>query len=269
MKNKSFVSLLLAGVCLSSPAMAEDIASPFYVPSTDEYFSETSLNLSRTRYKNDSVQKDFSLKEKFQIGVGDEASVLLALGNRFNVKHITNKDYNNDLNLDYELGARKTLRAENGLMMNVGASYYTYNPRSWYGRSAAAKQRIKAVQGNARWYKEVRGEVAVGYEMEDMLTPYASLSVRGNIDDADRNLYYRAFAGVHKMESGYSYDVGMRYEFEFGSDKEEAAFMQFASDYFLNDSMTVGGYVDYRFAGTSDPKVDYNYSIEARFKILF
>lgn len=269
MKKKSFVSLLLAGVCLSSPAMAEDITSPFYVPSVAEYLSDTSVTIDRTRYKNDTVQKDLALKEKFQIGIGEEASILMALGNRFNLKHVTNKDYNNDLNLDYELGANKAYHAANGLVAKIGASYYTYNPRSWYGRGAAAKEKIKAERGNTRWYKELRGDVAIGYAMEDMLTPYASLGINGNIDDADRELYYRAFAGVHKMENSFSYDVGMRYEFEFGSDSEEAWFMQLASDYFLNESITLGGYADYRFAGTSDPKIDYNYTLEARLKILF
>ena len=269
MKYKSLLAATALTICLSAPALADDITSPFYVPSLGEVFSETAVTYDRVSYKGSQSDEDFSLKENIDFGMGEEFAIRAALSNRFNTKHLTNQNYNNDINLDYELGVRKTFRAANGLVSNFGASYYTYNPRSWYGRSAESKERIREVRGNTRWYKELRGEGKLGYELEDGLMPYASLNISGNIDDADRELYYRAFAGVHKMENAFSYDVGLRYDFEFGSDSEEAWFMQAASDYFFNDMITVGGFADYRFAGTSDPKIDYGYTLGARLKILF
>ena len=269
MNYKSLLATTALFMSLSTSALADDITSPFYVPSLGEVFSETAVSYDRVSYKGSKADEDFSLKENLDIGLDEEFAIRIALSNRFNTKNLTNKEYNNDMNLDYELGVRKTFRAANGLISNFGASYYTYNPRSWYGRGAAAKEKIREKNGNTRWYKELRGEGKIGYELEEGLIPYASLNISGNIDDADRELYYRAFAGIHKIESAFSYDVGLRYDFEFGSDSDEAWYMQAASDYFFNDMITVGGFADYRFAGTSDPKVDYGYTLGARLKILF
>ena len=33
--------------------------------------------------------------------------------------------------------------------------------------------------------------------------------------------------------------------------------------------MTIGGLLDYRLVGSENPDIDYNYTAEARFKILF
>ena len=269
MKYYTLLATTFIATGLASQALADDITSPFYVPSLGEVFSETAVSYDRTSYKGNKVDEDLTLKETIDFGVGEEFAIRAALSNRFNTKYASNQDYNNDFNLDYELGARKTWHAANGLISSFGASYYTYNPRSWYGRGAASKAKIKEAHGNTRWYKELRGEGKLGYELEDGLTPYASLGVRGNIDDTDRELYYRAFAGVHKLENAFSYDVGLRYDFEFGSDSEEAWYMQAASDYFFNDMITLGGFADYRFAGSSDPKVDYGYTLGAKLKILF
>ena len=248
---------------------AEDFTSELYLPSELETLSDTKISYQRKNFKNNGSKEDFVLRETALIGFGNEAAILASVGNRFNFKYLTNGDYNNDLNLDYELGIKKNLRFSNGAIAQFGASYYTYNPRSWYGRSGEAKAKIRKAHGNTRWYKELRGEAKVGYELEEGLMPYASVEVQGNIDDTDRELYYTTFAGVHKLEYNYAFDGGLRYEFDFGSDRTEAWYMQMSSDYFLNDTMSVGGLVDYRFAGSSDPKIDYGYSMEARFKVLF
>lgn len=270
MNYKNLLPLLaVATLSVTNAKAAEDITSPVYLPSEMEVLSNTSVAYKRTSFKHYSAKEDFILRETALIGMGPESAILASIGNRFNFKYLTNQDYNNDYNFDYELGIKKNLRASNGLVMQLGASYYTFNPRSWYGHSGEAKDRIRAEYDNTRWHKELRGEIKMGYEMEDGLMPYASLGVDGNIDDADRELYYTAFAGVHKLEYNSAFDAGLRYEFDFGSDKVEAWYMQASADYFLRDTMTIGGYLDYRFAGSSDPKIDYDYTVEARFKILF
>lgn len=268
--NKCLLSTVAAITLAATGAnAAEDITSELYLPSELETFSTTSLRYERTKTKHDGAKEDFTLREEALIGIGEESAALINIGNRFNFKYLTGEDYNNDLNLDYELGLRKNLRSADGLVLQIGGSYYTYNPRSWYGRSGEAKAKIREAYGNTRWYKELRGEVKLGYELENGLLPYASFEVNGNIDDADRNLYYTTFAGVHKLENSFSFDAGLRYEFETSDNNDENWYMQGAADYFINDTMTVGGYVDYRFAGSTDLKIDYGYTTELRFKVLF
>lgn len=248
---------------------AEDMTSELYLPSDLETLSTTSLSYDRTKTKHNGAKEDFTLREEVLIGIGEESATLVNIGNRFNSKYLTNENYNNDLNLDYELGLRKNLRSTDGLILQLGGSYYTYSPRSWYGHGSEAKAKIRETYGNTRWYKELRGEAKLGYELENGLLPYVSFELDGNIDDADRNLYYTTFAGVHKLENRYSFDAGLRYEFETSDNNDENWYMQGSADYFINNSMTLGGYVDYRFAGSTDLKIDYGYTTELRFKLLF
>ena len=261
---------VFALVGLSANAHAnEDFVSPLYVPSDLETLSTTSVGYERTNFDGAGAKEDLILRETALVGFSQETAVMASIGNRFNVEGATNEDYNNQHNFDYELGMLKNWRTEGGLIVQTGASYYTYNPRSWYGRSNEAKEKIRENKGNTRWYKEARAEVKAGYEMEDGLLPYASLGVDANLDDADRDFYYNAFAGVHKLEDGFTYGAGLRYEFETSADRNRTLSAEASADYYLGDNMSIGGVVDYRMAGEEEPKLDSQYSAEARFKILF
>ncbi len=270
MKHTSVLSLAAATALFCGAAQAaDDVTSPLYLTSELEALSTTSLAYNRTHIKHDSAKEDFILKETALVGIAPETSVLAAIGNRFNTKHLTNNDYNNDINLDYELGIKKNFRSADGVIIQTGASYYTYNPRSWFGRSPEAKEKIRAEHGNTRWYKELRGEIKAGYEIEDGLMPYGAFGMRGNIDDSDRELYYSALIGVHKLEYDWSFDAGLRYDFDFSDNDNQDLYVQGAADYCLTDTMTFGAYADYRLVGSNNPKVSYAYTTEVRFRILF
>ena len=261
---------VLALIAFSTNAKAnEDFVSPLYVPSELETLSTTSLAYERINFDGSSAKEDFILRETALIGFGQESAVVASIGNRFNFKGITSEEYNNEHNFDYELGLLTNWRTQNGLIVQTGASYYTYNPRSWYGRSNEAKEKIRKNKGNTRWYKEARGEIKAGYELEDGLLPYASLGVNANLDDADRDFYYDAFAGVHKLDDGFAYGAGLRYEFETSADRNRTLSAEASADYYIGDNMSIGGVVDYRIVGDEEPKIDSQYSAEARFKILF
>lgn len=259
----------LAGLYGTNANANEDFVSPLYVPSELETLSTTSVAYERTDFDGAGAKEDLILRETALVGFGQETAVLASVGNRFNVEGATNEDYNNQHNFDYELGLVKNWRTENGVIIQTGASYYTYNPRSWYGRSAKAKEKIRENKGNTRWYKEARAEIKAGYEMEDGLLPYASIGVDANLDDADRDFYYNAFAGIHKLENGFTYGAGLRYEFETSADRNRTLSAEASADYYINDTMSVGGVIDYRMLGDEEPKLDSQYSAEARFKILF
>ncbi len=248
---------------------AEDFTNPLYLPSEGEVLSSTSIGYEREKFDSLGTKEDFLARENLMFGIADETAVIATIGNRFNFSYLTNKDYNNELNLDYELGIAKNFRFENGWLMQANASYHTFDPESWYGHNGVAKEKIEDIYGNTRWQKEIAGEVMAGYELEDGLMPYASLGLSSNIDDADRTLQYSVFAGVHKTEYQFSYDAGLRYDFETTDDKNQNWYMEGAADYFFSDNMSVGGVLKYRFGGENEPDVDYGYSAEARFKILF
>ena len=255
---------------LSANAYAnEDFVSPLYVPSELETLSTTSLTYERTDFDGDSAKEDLILRETLLVGFSQETAIKASVGNRFNLKGITSEEYNNEHNFDYELGALKNWRTENGAIVQGGMSYYTYNPRSWYGRSHQAKEKIRENKGNTRWYKEAKAEVKAGYELEDGLLPYASLGINANLDDADRDFYYNAFAGVYKLENSFAYGAGLRYEFETSADKNRTLSAEASADYYIDDNISIGGVIDYRVIGDEEPKIDSQYSAEARFKVLF
>lgn len=270
MKLHKILAVFACGSLFVSNAQAnEDFASPLYVPSDLETLSTTSVAYERTNLDGAGAKEDFILRETALVGFGQETAVMASIGNRFNLEGVTNEDYNNEHNFDYELGLVKNWRTNDGFILQTGASYYTYNPRSWYGRSAQAKEKIREDKGNTRWYKEARAEVKAAYEMEDGLLPYASLGVDANLDDADRYFYYNAFAGVHKLENNFAYGGGLRYEFETSADRNRTLSAEVNADYYVSDNVSVGGLIDYRMAGDEEPKLDSRYSAEARLKILF
>lgn len=271
MRNLVIMTSTVALIFAVSTAKADDmdITSPLYLPSEYETISDTSLSFRKMEFKNLPADKDFILREEVDMGIAEQTALRFVLDNRFNFDHFTAQQYNNDLNLDYEIGAAKNLPLTENLKMQLGASYYTFDPKSWYGHSYNSKMQLRNQMGSSRWYKELRGDVKLGYELEDGLMPYTSFSVNGNVDSSDRHLDYVAFAGLHKNEYSFSYDVGMRYEFSSEKDGNNSLFMQGSSDYFINDNMTIGGYADYRFGGSYTPKVDYGYTLGARFKIRF
>ena len=267
--HKILVALAFGGFFVADAKATEDFASPLYVPSELETLSTTSVAYERINFDGAPANEDLILRETALIGFGQETSVLASFGNRCNVKGATSEEYNNEHNFDYELGVLKNWRTNNGVIMQTGASYYTYNPRSWYGRSSQAKEKIREDKGNTRWHKEARAEIKAGYEADDGLMPYASLGVDANLDDADRDFYYNAFAGVHKLENDFAYGAGLRYEFETSADRNRTLSAEASADYYISDTISVGGVVDYRVAGDEEPKQDYQYGAEARLKILF
>jgi opacity protein-like surface antigen len=270
MKLHKILSLLaLSGFAATNVSAAEDFVSPLYVPSELETLSTTSLSYQRTNFDGEAANEDFILKETALIGFGQETAIVASVGNRFNLEGITSEQYNNHHNLDYELGLIKNWRNESGFILQTGASYYTYNPRSWYGRSYEAKEKIRKEKGNTRWYKEAKANVKAAYELDDGLLPYASLGIGANLDDADRDFYYDIFAGIHKLENNFAYGAGMRYEFENSADRDKTLSAEASVDYYVGENMAVGGVIDYRIAGAEEPKIDSQYSAEARFKILF
>lgn len=270
MKLHKIIAVFACGGLFVANAQAnEDFVSPLYVPSELETLSTTSVAYERSDFDGADAKEDLILRETVLIGVGQEAAIKASVGNRFNMKGITSEEYNNEHNFDYELGAMKNWRSENGMILQAGASYYTYNPRSWYGRSHQAKEKIRESKGNTRWYKEAKAELKAGYELEDGLLPYASLGIDANLDDADRDFYYNAFAGVHKLENNFAYGAGLRYEFETSADKNRTLSAEASADYYIGDNMSIGGVIDYRMLGDEDPKLNSQYGAEARFKILF
>ena len=270
MKLHKILAVFACGSLFVSNAQAnEDFVSPLYVPSELETLSTTSLAYERTNFDSAAAEENLILRETALVGFSQETAILASIGNRFNLDGITSEQYNNEHNFDYELGLIKNWRSANGVIVQTGAYYYTYNPRSWYGRSAQAKEKIRENKGNTRWYKEARAEIKAGYELEDGLLPYASLGVDANLDDADRDFYYNAFAGIHKLENDFAYGAGLRYEFETSADRNRSLSAEVNADYYINDTMSVGGVVDYQVAGDENPKIDSQYSAEVRFKILF
>ena len=142
--NYRTILLATAAVMFAGAANAEDITAPMYLPGAGKVLSNTSLQYERTSLKhNAGAGEDFRASEEITYGVTDNFSVVAEIGNQFDFEGLTNQEYNNDHNFDYAIGAKYNMQHGNWLAQ-VGASYYTFDPKSWYGH-----------RGNdERWYRK-------------------------------------------------------------------------------------------------------------------
>ncbi|MBP3545517.1 MAG: hypothetical protein J6K16_00100 [Alphaproteobacteria bacterium] len=261
MNFKTMLLTTAAATLIAGAASAKDFTGSLFLPAKGEVLSNTSVFYERTNFKDvDYAWEDLFAKEHLTYGVTDNFSVYGAIANAFDFEGLTNRAYNNEINLDYEVGVKYNW--SNGrLLTQVGLGYYTYDESSWYGHKDA---------WNDDWYKALKFEAQVGYAMDNGLTPYAMFTADGDIDESDRDIYYTVFAGFHKTFDKAALDAGIRYEFETddGSNTNEW-YVQAEANYFVKDNVAVGVFGDYYLDGTSDKYIDYDYTAGVNLKVLF
>ena len=141
-------------------------------------------------------------------------------------------------------------------LAQVGASYYTFDPKSWYGH-----------RGNdERWYKEISANVKLGYDLQNGWMPYTSFTADSRIDYADRPMEYSWFNGFHKTGGKYSVDAGIRYDFTLDGTNTNTWWAQAEANYFVKENIAVGIFGDYYLGGNY---VDYSYTLGLSAKVLF
>ena len=146
--NYRTILLATAAVMFAGAANAEDITAPMYLPGAGKVLSNTSLQYERTSLKhNAGAGEDFRASEEITYGVTDNFSVVAEIGNQFDFEGLTNQEYNNDHNFDYAIGAKYNMQHGNWLAQ-VGASYYTFDPKSWYGHRGNDGTRKSAPTSN-------------------------------------------------------------------------------------------------------------------------
>ncbi len=257
--NYRTILLATATVMFAGAANAEDITAPMYLPGTGKVLSDTSVQYDRTKLKhNGGAAEDFRAAEEITYGVTDDFAVVAELGNQFDFKGLTNQEDNHDHNFDYKIGAKYNMQNGNWLAQ-VGGSYYTFNPKSWYGHRNT----------DSRWYKEVEANAKLGYSMQDGWTPYTSFTAASPIDQADRTMDYSWFNGVHKTGNKYSVDAGIRYDFVLDGTNTNTWWAQAEANYFVKDNVTVGVFGDYYLGGNYSDLVDYSYTLGVNAKVLF
>lgn len=250
MKLKS-VLLASAAVLFAGSAVAADLTNPFYLPGKGQMTSDT-----KAQYFRNDGEYNFSASEELAYGLTDNLAIVGTINNYFD----RNGEFNNSHNFDYEIGAKYNM--EHGrIKAQVAASYYTYDPKSWFGNDYEPEDRGQ----NDRWQKYINGEVKLGADMCDGLMPYASYKFSGQIDSADREFNQSAFLGVHKYAGKWAADGGIRYDFETDGKNANGVYAEAGADYYPMDKLAVGAYGDYGIGGEGTD----DYTIGLRAKVLF
>lgn len=269
-----FRTMLLASaaVMFTSSAFAADITNPFFLPTQGKFLSDTSVEYSRAKMDlgaqlGEVVGKDIYANETLTFGLTDNLAIVGSIGNTFD--YDKDDELNNDHNFDYMLGVKYNHNFGK-VLTQVGVSYWTMDPRSWYGTSGEGDE-----YDTNRWEKELGGYVQVGYDM-GCFTPYTYFSIDSNIDKSNREQNYTWFIGAHKMFDKVALDAGFRYAFgdeDMGNGQgdahEEAWFVEASADYYVKDNFTLGLYGDYYLGGTGHEDVEYDYTIGLNAKVLF
>ena len=247
---------------MACAANAKDFTGSLFLPSKGEVLSNTSIDYSRTKWEYrgwSDVEKDLTASEELTYGVTDNFSIYGGILNAFNFDRVTNREYNNEHNFAYELGAKYNYNFGN-VLTQVGVGYYTLKPATWVGHRWT----------NNEWYKEIDGEAQIGYDLGNGLVPYARFDVSSVIDDKDRDMDYGIFAGVHKTCDKVALDGGVLYHFvtDQGPTYDEWR-LRAEVNYFVTDKVAVGVHGDYYLGGDDHKYIDYDYSFGAQLKVLF
>ena len=234
MKLRTMLLASAAVMFAAGTASAADLTGAFYLPGEGKFASDTKLEANRTEYKHTNYKEDsMYLSEEVTYGVTNDFAVFGRIGNEFD----TEGEYNNDHNFDYEVGAAYNMRSGD-VLMQVRGSYETYNPEDRFGKRLGE-----------RWQKYLNGEIRLGYDMGNGLTPYMTYGFEGQIDKADREFSQSAFVGVHKYAGDWALDGGVRYDFNTDGKNANAIYAQVAFDYYPVENVAVGVYGDYYLSG--------------------
>lgn len=274
---------LLASVAflVAGQAMAADITSPFYLPQTGKFLSDTSIEYRR--FSADKLiysDQGWYAKEKVSYGVNDNLSVNAAIGNNFDNRYSSFSDddtYNNSHNFDYTVGAAYNYTAKQ-FLTQVYTAYNTFKPKSFLGGDYSND-----------WNKYVTLGAKIGYSLgNDDFIPYIDFKavyglndvahasdVYGDNSPIEGHWTYSTFAGVHKMWEVVSTDIGVRWDNVrhdlYSRDKKSRndVYAQGSVNYFIREDMTVGLYGDYLIGGTYLANTNDDYTVGANFKLGF
>lgn len=257
--NYRTILLASAAVMFAGSAMAADLTNPFYLPGKGQVTSDTRIEYNRDKTTGGNWD-GLRAAEEITYGVNDNLAVFGAISNEFDSEGM----YNNDHNFGYELGASYNIKSDK-ILAQVSASYSTLNPKDFYGKHNAKLFN----DGNDRWEKYLSGELKLGYDMGDGLTPYAAYGLDGKIDAADRGLEQYALLGIHKYAGNWAVDGAVRYDFETDGKNTNEWWLQAEADYYVKENIALGVYGDYFLAGTGSDDIDYDYTAGIRAKVQF
>ena len=229
--------------------------------------SDTKVQYGRTHVDN-GIYDNLYASEELAYGITNNLAVFGTIGNHFDIE----KEFNNSHNFDYEIGAKYNHNFGN-VKTQVSGSYYTYNPKSWYGHRYSSEDSGLGTGANeSRWQKFFNGEVKVGYDMGCGVIPYASYSFTGQVDNADREFFQSAFMGIHKYAVKWAADAGIRYDFNTDGHNNNGVYAQAEVDYYAMDNLALGVYGDYKLGGKInyyDEEVGTDYTVGLRAKVMF
>lgn len=252
--NYRTMLLATAAVLFGTQAMAADLTNPFFTPNKGQITSDTNVGYYRFKAKHDmGVKEGYYAAETLEYGITDKFSINGTIANMFD----TQGEYNNDHNFAYNIGVKYNTNCDK-VLLQVAANYSTYEPQSWYGRGASNT-----------WEKRLDGEIKLGYDMGNGLTPYASYALGSDIDTGDRDLDQSFKVGVHKYFGKYALDLGVRYDFETEGTNSNTWWAEAAADYYIKDNIALGIYGSYYLDGTGSHDTDYDYNAGAHLKVLF
>lgn len=266
--NYKTILMASAAVMFAGAANAADITSPMYLPEAGKLLSNTSLEYDRAATKHHAgTTEDLAVAEELTYGITNNFAVVGEIRNYFDIEGLTNRDYNNDHNFGYKIGAKYNFNSCSNWLAQAGLSYYTMDPESWWGH------RGSDYGLGGRWSKNLEANFKLAYQLPNGALPYSSLTANSNIDDNDRTIEYSWFNGIHMMHNNMSADAGIRYDFNLDGTNTNQWYLQGGVNYFVKENITVGVYADYYLGGTSTDangsEIDYNYTVGLNAKVLF
>lgn len=265
--------IALGIVAISGVASAADITNPFYLPAKGQIGSITSVDFTRTQYKNKFSMSEKSyetdLSEELQFGLTDNLALIGKVGNVFaKLKEIIwDRDTNTILaGTDKE---DKNINWEGGLAWNIFSQAFKLQAKLVYGQDPS----VNRFDEGFGLYKYVGGAIKTGYQFKTML-PYIEVGEElpiGQKKGADKPTY-TAKAGLYQGKCEvWGLDTGIRYIHDENTYTEGTAYNAEAeASYYLTKQVAVGVYGSYTLKGRAKVDADvHSKTVGARLRWFF
>lgn len=267
-------TLVALGIlAIAGTASAADITNPFYLPTKGQIGSITSIDYTRSQFKDkfsgSESSHETNLSEELQYGLTDDVALVAKVGNIFSKLKEAFWDDDDNTFVNRKDKEDTNINWEGGFAWNILNKAFKLQTKLVYGQDPSVN-RFNSGFGE---YKYVTGTVKAGYQFKKVL-PYVEVAEEfpiGQKKGADKPTY-TAKAGLYQGKCEvWSLDTGIRYVHDENTYTEGTAYVAEAeASYYLTKKVAVGLYGSYALKGRAKVSADYrSKSVGARLRWFF
>lgn len=226
---------LLGAMALSTPVLAADITSPFYVPTKGNVSTVTSIERNVMHAKkgaDKTTMRNYAVSEELGYGIVDGLGVYVDGSNAWSRDKFDGDKQRKDTNTAWSVGTK----------YNVFDDVFKWQVAGKYGQSNL--NTISDYFDRKGTYKYMNLGTKVGYDVKGYL-PYVAFNYEQPIGEREMAPIYTTKAGVYKLIcKKLAVDAGVKHQYTHSVDMHTWSGVAEVS-YYLTQNVTAGIYGEY------------------------